>query len=65
MSRRPQTLYGSTVLSNETRYKQNSFVRPIVDVLQELHVARVNLTAMNESRFIIDYCLQFKISKFE
>ena len=63
MSCRPPTQYSPTVLSNEPRLQQSPLLRRIVDILQELHVVRVNMTAMNEARFTIAYCLQFKILK--
>ena len=63
ISRRPPILYSSTVLSSETRFQQNPFLRSISDILQEFQVVRANLTTMNEATSTIADCLQFKIFK--
>ena len=61
----PSTLSNSTKLSTETRFQQNPCMRPIVAFLYELHVIRMNMTAINEAGFIIVDCLQCKMFKVE
>ena len=51
--------------SYETRFQQNPFLKPTVDIFQELHVVLANLTAVNEARFINADCMQFEIFKVE